>query len=117
MIWIALAGVSIAVGWVFGRGDAEANLAAARATSPLWGLVLLLGLTAGGYGRDRVRLRRTYASPTRSWLAKVLLFAGLLSGLTFISAPVDWSPESLPWLAGLAASGLAFWMGNLPEKL
>ncbi len=117
MIWIALAGVSIAAGWVFGRGDAEANLAAARLSAPLWSLVLLLGLTAGGYGRDRVRLRRTYASPTRGWLSKVLLFAGLLSGLTFVGAPVDWSPEVLPWLAALAASGLAGWMGNLPEKL
>lgn len=117
MIWIALTGVSIALGWVFGRGDAEANLAAARLTAPLWGLVLLLGLTAGAYGRDRVRLRRTYASPTRGWLAKVLFFAGLLCGLTFVGSPVDWRPEVLPWLAGLAASGLAFWMGNLPEKL
>lgn len=117
MIWIALAAVSIALGWVFGRGDAEANLAAARLTAPLWGLVLLLGLTAGGYGRDRVRLRRTYASPTRGWLAKTLLFAGVSAGGTFLAAPVDWSPEVLPFLAAVAASGLAVWMGNLPEKL
>jgi hypothetical protein len=117
VIWIALTGASVAAGWLLGRGDAAANLQAVREGAPVWSLVLLLGLVAGGYGRDRIRLRRSYASPTRGWLGKMLCGAGLLPGIVFAASPVDWSAGALPGLAALAAAGLAVWLGNLPEKL
>jgi hypothetical protein len=117
MIWIALVAAAAGCGWLLGTGSQAANLEAARAGAPLWGAVLCLGLTGGGYGRERVRRRLAYASPTRAWLAKVAGMAGLIGMGTFAGSPVAWDPSWLPWMAGLAASGIAGWVSNLPRRL
>jgi hypothetical protein len=78
---------------------------------------VLLGLTLGLYNRDRIRLRRTYASPALAYLGKLILFASLSGAATFALSPVEWKTGHLHLLAASAAVGLFIWLGNLPAKL
>ena len=117
MIWIVLLAASVASGWLFGRGDASANWAAASARVPADALLALLGVTLGLYGRDRIRLRRTYASPAAAFLGKRFTVAALAAAATYAFSPVDWPPESMQAFAAAAAAGGTAWLGNLPPKL
>ena len=117
MIWIAIALASVAAGWLFGHGDAAANAGAAAESAPADFLGGLLGVTLGLYGRDRIPLRRTYASPTLAYLGKLLLFAAVSGAATFAFSPVDWPPTGLHAGAAAAALGAWVWVGNLPVKL
>lgn len=117
MIWLVLLLGAIGSGWLLGRGDLEANLLAAREAAGADLAGLLLGLTLGRMGRDRVRLRRTYASPTLAHVAKSVFFLSLGLSATFVLSPVAWN---LSWhhagVAG-AAAGLCLWLGNLPFRM
>jgi len=117
MKWVLLAAASVASGWLLGEGDAAANWRAAEARGPAGLLGLVLGVAVGLYGRDRVRLRRTYASPSLAWLGKRLLVAALSAAATFALSPVGWPPESLHAFSAAAAAGAAAWVGNLPPRL
>ncbi len=117
MIWIVLVVAAVASGWGFGHGDAASNWAAVSARAPADLLGALLGVTLGLYGRDRIRLRRTYASPTAAYLGKRLAVAGMAAAATFALSPVAWPPESMHAFAAAAAAGAAAWVGNLPPKL
>ncbi len=117
MIWIVLAAASVASGWAFGDGDAARNWRAAAAGAPADLLGAALGAALGLYGRERIRLRRTYASPTTAFLGKRLLFAALAAAATFALSPVAWPPEAMHAFAAAAAAGAAAWVGNLPPKL
>lgn len=117
VIWIALFAASVGAGWLLGKGDAAANGRAAILSGPAVLLVLLLGLTGGLCAWDRVRLRRTYASPTLAYLGKRLLLGALAAGGTFALSPVGWGPACLHAFAVAGALGALTWMGNLPAKL
>jgi membrane associated rhomboid family serine protease len=117
VIWLASAVAAALLGWAFGTGDQSANLRAARTSAPSWGLLILLAATLGGFGRERLRLRRSYASPTRAWLGKTLAAAGLIVLGTFAGTPVDWDPVQVSWAAAGAGLGGALWLANLPRKL
>jgi hypothetical protein len=117
MIWIAVVLGSIGAGWLLGHGDAASNLRAASASAAVHLLTASLGVTIGLYGRDRIRLRRTYASPTLAYLGKALLFASLSAAAAMIFSPLDWPPSSLHLSAGGCALGAALWLGNLPTRL
>ncbi len=117
MIWIALVSCAVGAGWLLGHGDAAANVRAAAAAAPADLLVVLQGVTLGLCGRDRVRLRRTYASPTLAYLGKVLGFAGLGAAAAFALSPVAWPAGALDASAGALASGAALWLSNLPARL
>ena len=104
-------------GWLAGHGDAAANARAAAAAAPANLLVVMLGVTLGLYGRDRVRLRRTYASPTLAYLGKAFAFVALAAASTFVLSPVAWPVACLHLFAGLCGLGLCVWSGNLPSKL
>lgn len=117
MIWLALALASIGAGWLFGNGNWATNLGI---MSDNWGPDLttaLLGVPAGFMLRDRVRLRRSYASPTRAHLAKLVVFASTAAAAAFSLSPVAWDAQCLRVFALFAASGAAFWLGNLPVRL
>jgi len=117
MIWAAIVLASVAAGWLLGRGDAAANLHAASSSAPEHLLLTLLGVSVGLYGRDRIRLRRTYASPTVSYTGKLLLVAAFSLSATFVLAPVDWSASWLAVFAAGGAGGTALWLSNLPLRL
>jgi len=117
MIWLALVSAAVGAGWLLGHGDVVANARAAVAGAPLDGLIALQGVTLGLCGRDRVRLRRAYASPTLSYLGKFLGFACISGVSAFVLSPVAWPPSSIHLLAAGAALGLAVWLANLPVKL
>ena len=117
MIWIAMVLSSVAAGWLFGHGDAAANARLAGRAAPVDLLGVLLGATLGLLNRDRVRLRRTFASPTLAYAGKLCAFASLAGAAAFVVSPVAWGPEFLHASAALAAIGAAGWLGNLPAKL
>lgn len=117
MIWVALVLASVAGGWLLGRGDASANWRAVSEAAPRELLTALLGVTSGLYARDRVRLSRTYASPTLAYLGKALLFSALAAVATFAMSPVSWPFGVLQSAVWAGAFGLAVWTGNLPTRL
>lgn len=117
MIWLVIVLGSVAAGRLLGQGDAAANVRTASSLAPELLLLTVLGLTLGLYGRDRIRLRKSYASPSLAYTGKFCLVAFLSPAATFVLAPVDW-PAS--WLHGFAAgcgAGAALWIGNLPPRL
>lgn len=117
MIWLVSAAVSVAAGWLFGRGDLDANLRVARATAAVDLFGASLGLSLGLLLRERVRLRFTHASPALSFLGKRLCFASGIAAATFALSPVAWPPGILHALAAAGGVGLAVWSSNLPLKL
>ncbi|HEX7896736.1 MAG TPA: hypothetical protein VF950_03195 [Planctomycetota bacterium] len=117
MIWLVIAAAAVGAGWLFGRGDAEENLRAARAGAAADLLGASLGLSLGLLFRERVRLRRAHASPTLSYLGKRLFLASAVAAAAFALAPVSWPPPVLHGLAAAGAAGLALWSANLPVKL
>lgn len=117
MIWLALLLGSVGAGWLLGHGDAAANLRSGMAIAPACGLIALMGVTIGLYGRDRIRLRRSYASPSLAYLGKTLLFGSLSPMAAWLFAPVAWPPDVLKALAAGCAAGIAVWLGNLPSRL
>lgn len=117
MMWLAIVLGAVGAGWLLGHGDAAANARAAALAAPESLLTAMLGVTVGLYGRDRIRLRRTYASPTLAYLGKVCVFASLAPAAAWTLAPVDWTPSCLPLFAAGVAAGTAVWLGNLPSRL
>ena len=117
MIWLVFAGAAVAGGWLLGDGDAAANLRAARAVAEVDLVGASLGLTMGLLLRERIRLRRAYASPTRSFAGKRLAQASVVAAAIFALSPVDWPAGCLHGFAAAAGAGLALWSGNLPVKL
>ena len=116
MIWIALVGAAVASGWLLGHGD-PAALAWTGPDAPKAGLLASLALTLGFYGRERLRLRRTYASPTTAYLGKLAAMVSLAVAATSLFAPVDWPVQALYAAAAGLAGGGASWIANLPRKL
>jgi hypothetical protein len=117
MIWIAMVLIAVGAGWLFGRGDAAANAQVAIHSAPVDLLGVLQGAALGLLNRDRVRLRRTHASPTISHLGKIWFFASLCGAATFALSPVAWGPEWLHAAAAMTGLGTVAWLGNLPSKL
>lgn len=117
MIWLVGVLGSVAAGWLLGRGDAAANARAAAESAAADLLLVLLGATLGLCARDRIRRRRTHASPTAAHLGKLVLFAGLSGAATFLLAPVAWPVAGLHASAAVMAAGFRAWLGNLPVKL
>ncbi len=117
MIWIALIAGSLGLGWLLGGGDAVTNFRCASTAAPELLLTTLLGMTAGLCARDRIRLRRTYASPTLAYLGKGLFFFALAGAGVAALAPVTWPFVILRLCAVLAATGAGTWIGNLPPRL
>jgi hypothetical protein len=117
MIWMALVLGSVGAGWLLGRGDAAANLQAAVAAAPEPLLLSLLGVMVGLYGRDRIRLRRTYPSPSFAYVGKLICAASLAPAATFLFAPVDWPVTWLPGFAAGCGGGAALWLSNLPLRV
>ena len=117
MIWVVALLGSVGAGWLLGHGNAEANGRYAAETAPQNLLTVMLGITIGLYGRDRVRLRRTYCSPTLSYCGKVILFSSLSCGAAWALSPLDWPPCSLQGSVAASAVGVSTWLGNLPPRL
>ena len=117
MIWAAVVLGSVGLGWLLGHGDAAANLRAASMSAPEPLLLTVLGVTLGLYGRDRTRLRKSYASPSLAFAGKFLFVAFLAPAATFVLAPVDWPAAWLHGFAAGCAGGAALWVGNLPPRL
>jgi hypothetical protein len=117
MIWLVLVAGSVSAGWLLGQGDAAGNARTALAWAPTDGLVAMLGVTFGLYGRDRVRLRRTYASPSLAFLGKSLFFASLAAAVSWALSPIAWPAPCLHCFAAAGAAGIAVWLGNLPTRL
>ena len=117
MIWAALLLASVGAGWLLGHGDAASNARLASAAAPVDLLGAMLGVTLGLCGRDRVRLRRTYASPSLAYAGKLLLFASVSCAATFALSPVEWDIGTLHACATTAAAGACGWIGNLPSRL
>lgn len=117
MIALVVTIASVGGGWLLGHGDAAANARAAAAGAPVSLLVGLLGLTGGLYGRERIRHRRTHASPTVAYVGKRAALAALAASATFVLSPVAWPAGCLPLFAAAFAAGSAAWVGNLPIKL
>jgi hypothetical protein len=117
VIWIPWIAAAVGAGWLLGGGDAAENLRRLEEAGGREGLLALLGVTAGLCLRDRVRLGRTYASPTLAYVGKALFMAAAGGAATYAFSPVAW-PAAVPdALAGAAALGLALWLGNLPRRL
>ena len=116
MIWLALMAAAVGAGWLLGRGD-PGTLAWAGPDAPKAGLLAALAVTLGLYGRERLRLRWSYASPTRAYLGKLIAMASLGVSATFLFAPVDWPVDALYGSAAGVAAGGAVWLANLPRKL
>jgi len=116
VIWAVLVGTSVGAGWLLGRGDA-ARLGWAGPEAPRAALLAALALTLGLYGRQRLRLRRDYASPTRAYLGKLVAMTSLAVGATFLFAPVDWPADALYGASTGVAAGGAMWLSNLPRRL
>lgn len=117
MIWLVIAAASVAGGWLLGDGDAASNLRAARSVAAADLLGASLGISVGLLLRERVRLRKTHASPSLSYLGKRLFLAAAVAAVTFAASPVAWPPTCLHGLAAAGAAGLALWSANLPVKL
>lgn len=117
MIWLVILGTALGAGWLLGTGDAAANARAAVEGAPADLLGVMLGVTAGLYGRDRIRLRRAYASPSLAWLGKRLLLGAAVAAAVYSLAPVAWPRASLDAFSAAAAVGGAVWLGNLPPRL
>ena len=117
MIWAALVLGSVGAGWLLGRGDAAVNLQSAADSSSQPLLLVLLGVTVGLYGRDRIRLRRSWPSPSLAYSGKLVFVAAFAPAATFVLAPVDWPAAWLPGFAAGCAGGAALWLGNLPMRL
>ena len=113
MIWLVLVLGFVGAGWLFGRGELDLH----RAAAPVHLLTAMLGLGFGLYGRDRIRLRRTYASPTLADAGKALFFASLSPAAAFVLSPIDWPTSVLHLSAVGCALGAAIWLGNLPARL
>jgi len=116
VIWLVLVGAAIGAGWLLGHGNAE-SLAWTAPEAPKAGLLASLALTLGVYGRERLRLRQSYASPTRAYLGKFTAMAGLAVAAAYLLAPVDWPLDVLYGSAAGVAGGGALWISNLPRKL
>lgn len=116
MIWLVLVGATVAAGWLLGHGSVD-GLAWAGPDAPKAGLLASLSLTLGLYGRERLRLRLSYASPTRAYLGKLTAMGSLAVAATFLFAPVAWPVEALHGAASGIAAGGALWLSNLPRKL
>lgn len=108
---------SVAAGWLLGGGDAAVNFRIAAGAAPELLLTALLGMTTGLYSRDRIRLRRNYASPTLAYMGKGLFFAACAAVAVAMLSPVAWPPFTLRLGAALAGTGAAAWIGNLPPRL
>lgn len=117
MIWLVVVLGSVGVGWMLGRGDAAANARQAGEAAPEAILTVTLGAAIGLYGRDRIRLRRTYASPTLAYSGKAFFFAALSPAAAWMFAPLDWPSWSLHLCSAGCAAGAALWLGNLPTRL
>lgn len=117
MIWVALVPAAVGAGWLLGQGDAAANARAAAESARVDLLLALQGVTAGLFARERIRLRRTHASPTLAFLGKRLLLGSLAAAAVFVFSPVDWPPGCLDAFGGASGLGLCLWLGNLPAKL
>lgn len=117
MIWLVFFASAVGAGWLLGQGDAAENARAASSAAPGALLVAMLGVTVGLCARDRVRLRRAYASPTLAWLGKRLLLASSAAASVYVLSPVAWTAECLVPFAASAALGGAVWLGNLPPRL
>jgi hypothetical protein len=117
MIWTVFVLASVAAGWLLGRGDAAANLQAAVNAAPEPLLLCLLGAILGLVGRDRIRLRRAFPSPSFAYAGKFLFVACLAPAATFLLAPVDWPVSWLPVFAAGCGGGAALWVGNLPMRV
>ncbi len=117
MIWLVIAAASVAGGWLLGEGDVASNLRDARASAAADFLGASLGISVGLLLRERVRLRKTHASPSLSYLGKRLFLAAAVAAVTFAVSPVAWPPCCLHGLAAAGAAGLAVWSANLPVKL
>jgi hypothetical protein len=117
MIWIPWIAAAVGAGWLFGRGDAAENFRRLEESALREGLLALLGVTGGMCLRDRVRLGRTYASPTAAYLGKALFMAALGGAAAYAFSPVAWPARFLDALAAAAALGSALWLGNLPRRL
>jgi hypothetical protein len=117
MIWLVAVLGAVGAGWLLGRGDASLNMNAAAASAPVHLLTASLGVTFGLYGRDCIRLRRTYASPTLAYTGKLLFFASLAPAAAVILSPVAWPVSSLHFSSAGCALGTALWLGNLPTRL
>jgi hypothetical protein len=117
MIWAVLVLSSVAAGWLSGRGDAAENWREAEAGAPAALLLASFGGTLGLFGRDRLRRRISYASPTRSYAGKAVAATALSAAATFVLSPVAWPPGCLLVSAAVFAAGLALWLANLPRRL
>jgi hypothetical protein len=117
VIWLVIAGASVAAGWLLGRGDAAENLRTARAFAAVDLIGASLGVSLGLLLRERVRLRLTHSSPTISFLGKRLFLAAGAAAATYALSPVAWPSWVLHGFAAAGAAGLALWSSNLPEKL
>ncbi len=117
MIWLVIAAASVSGGWLLGDGDLTSNLRAARAAAAADLLGGSLGISMGLLLRERVRLRKTHASPSLSYLGKRLFLAAAVAAVTFAASPVAWPPSCLHGLAAAGAAGLLVWSANLPVKL
>jgi hypothetical protein len=117
MIWLVAVLGSVGAGWLLGHGDAAANARIAAQSAPQDLLTAMLGVTIGLYGRERIRLRRTYASPSLAFVGKGLVFSFLSPAAAWTFAPLDWSPLCLHLSAAGCAAGACIWLGNLPSRL
>jgi hypothetical protein len=117
MIWVVAVLVSVSAGWLLGRGDAAANLEEAERMAPPAALLASFGGTLGLFGRDRLRRRVDYASPTRSYAGKIAAGAAVSAAAAQVLSPVAWPPDCLLAFAGLFAAGSALWLSNLPRRL
>lgn len=117
LIWLLGFGAALGAGWLLGGGDAAANARAAEAAAPAALLTAMLGVTLGLFGRERVRLRRTYASPTAAYLGKRLLWLALGAAGVYALSPVAWPAGCVPLFAAAAALGALAWLSNLPSRL
>ena len=117
MIWLVLVLGSVGLGWLLGEGNASANLRAAAERVPEHLMMALLGVTTGLYRRDRVRLRRTYASPTLAYLGKGILFGAVAAEAAAVFTPLAWPGLWHGLFPAAAAAGLSLWLGNLPWRL
>jgi hypothetical protein len=117
MIWIALILGSVSLGWLLGEGVLYENFRLAANGLPCYLSGLFLGFTIGLYCRERIRRRRTYASPTMAYIGKGLLFSAIAVAATATASPVAWPPIFLPIAAAVAAAGSSLWIGNLPSRL
>lgn len=117
MIWLFIVPAAVGSGWLLGHGDAAANLRVVMEAGTPTALLMLQGVTLGLCGRDRVRLRRAFSSPTLAWLGKRLCLGCLTVGITYAMAPVAWAPSVFTSCVIGSAIGGMVWLGNLPVKL